>query len=458
MLARRLLVAVIGVNVGFGVEVILSNLTLIAQSIQLPAACLWPFQMLSSTFIVLPSGLYRLGFVVIGIAGTASQLTRYSLSRRTRWWLATVLIALCAFVGFFRVVQSLKALMPPAFIQTAQSCTTDAATLAPYQLSDMSQFVTIRDNRLWVEGAENAYRVRGVNYYPARFPWRRFLIEADLTTIERELNLLSGAGFNTLRLFLWNEALFACPQENAIPLEARFELLDKIIHAAAVRGFRLIVTLNDMPDLTDTPLYSNPLHTQMQTTFIVDRYKDEAAILAWDLRNEGDIDYGSTNLPTASFLRTDVLNWLAETAQQVRASDSRHLLTAGWLHDAASTAPYVDFVSFHHWEDGESLRRRLAEIRALTDKPLLLEEVGYSTLRFTPEEQRQTFEDVLSVAEMELAGWLIWTAFDFPLDATCTPPACPSQDNAEHHFGLWTADYAAKPAAEWILSAFAATP
>ena len=126
--------------------------------------------------------------------------------------------------------------------------------------------------------------------------------------------------------------------------------------------------------------------------------------------------------------------------------DTNHLITAGWLHDSESTAPYVDFVSFHHWEDAGRLREMLTTIRSKTDKPLLLEEFGFSTFRMSLDEQARRTTEVAGAAEAEgLLGWLIWTAFDFPLDATCVQPACPSADNAEHHFGLWYSDHSPKP-------------
>ncbi len=322
--------------------------------------------------------------------------------------------------------------------------------LAAYTPASSAPFISLRDGQFYA--GDDRFLVRGVNYYPARYPWRRFLTEADTASITRELNLLQYAGLNTLRLFLWNEALFKCPTQNATPIAAAFERLDAIIHLAAERGFRLIITLNDLPDLTRIPLYDNPSYLQQQTRFIIERYRDEAAILAWDLRNEGDIDYGS--LGTVKVERERVLNWLATTADQVRALDNNHLITAGWLHDSQATASAVDFISFHHWEDAASMRKRLADIRAATDKPILLQEYGFSTFRLTPDEQATQLLEVAQAAEAEgLLGWLIWTAFDFPLDATCTPPACPSVDNAEHHFGLWTSEYFPKSVVERLASA-----
>ena len=78
-----------------------------------------------------------------------------------------------------------------------------------------------------------------------------------------------------------------------------------------------------------------------------------------------------------------------------------------------------------------------------------MEEFGYSTFNVPPETQSSFLDGTISLAEeMGLAGWLIWTAFDFPLDATCVPPACPSADNDQHHFGIWETDYTPKPAVE----------
>lgn len=319
------------------------------------------------------------------------------------------------------------------------------SAVPPYQPTGTGEFVGVQGGHLSIDG--EPYVVRGINYYPSRYPWRRFLTQTDMETIDREFSLLQAARLNALRVFLWNDALFTCPGSGAVPVADVFARLDGIIQRAAAHGFRVIVTLNDMPDLTDYPLYDNPPHVEAQTRFIVERYRDEPAILAWDLRNEGDIDYGSHSAFPAQFAREVVLDWLATTAALVRSLDPRHLLTAGWLYDNAATVPYVDFVSFHHWVGAVEALDRILLLQDATDKPILLQEFGYSTQRSDLETQARTIADVIDAVEATgAAGWLIWTAFDFPTDATCVPPNCPSPDNAEHHFGLWYADYTPKPA------------
>ncbi|MBI1282015.1 MAG: cellulase family glycosylhydrolase [Anaerolineaceae bacterium] len=333
----------------------------------------------------------------------------------------------------------------------AASAATDCATqtaMAAYSPSSTQPFISLRDGHFIL--GDKPFLARGVNYYPARYPWRRFLTQVDLQTVTEEMALMHSYGFNTLRIFLWNNALFICPSINAIPNPDAFGRLDVVIKSAAAQNFHLIVTLNDMPDFAAVPLYTNTTVAPAQTRFIIDRYKDEPAILAWDLRNEGDIDYGSNDvLGRAAFPREDVLNWLSQTSSLVRSLDTNHLTTAGWLHDSESTAPSVDFISFHHWIGVDEMIKRVADIRANTDKPILLEEFGFSTFRYSLEDQNRLIVSVAHAAQSEnLLGWMLWTAFDFPLDATCIPPACPSADNAEHHFGLWYANYTPKPVLE----------
>jgi len=335
----------------------------------------------------------------------------------------------------------------PTAVRAATDCAS-STTLADYAPSSSQPFISLQDGRFSLAG--KPFLARGVNYYPARYPWRRFLTQVDLQTVTEELALMRSYGFNTLRIFLWNNALFICPSLNAIPNRDAFARLDAVIKAAAIQDFHLIVTLNDMPDFASVPLYTNTTVAPDQTRFIINRYKDEPAILAWDLRNEGDIDYGSNDfLHRAAFPREDVLNWLSQTSALVRSIDTNHLITAGWLHDSESTAPSVDFISFHHWTSADEMTKSVAEIRTKTDKPILLEEFGYSTFRYSLDDQSNLITSVAQAAQVDnLLGWLVWTAFDFPLDVTCQQPACPSADNAEHHFGLWYSNFTPKPVLE----------
>jgi hypothetical protein len=361
-----------------------------------------------------------------------------------------ILLAACA-LPILLALQSTLPASPLLATCSADAVATAHAATPAYEPVGTGEFVRVTGRSLMLGDAP--FVVRGFNYYPQRYPWRRFLTEADLASVERELDLLRAHDANTLRLFLWHDALFQCPGSGAVPQPEAFARLDAIMHAAIERGFYLNLTLHDLPDLTDYPLYDDPPHSRAQRAYIVERYRDEPGILAWDVRNEGDIDYGSNNLLNIRAPRERVLAWLDMATAHVRSLDPNHLVTAGWFTDQEATIPYVDFVSFHHWGDASEFVQRVQRTRAATDKPILLQEFGYSTQRMSEGEQVRVIDEIVHFAgEYELAGWMIWTAFDFEIDRTCYPSPCVSPDNAEHYFGLWRRDGTPKPAVEVVSS------
>jgi endo-1,4-beta-mannosidase len=158
------------------------------------------------------------------------------------------------------------------------------------------------------------------------------------------------------------------------------------------------------------------------------------------VRNEGDLDYQQ-----GRFDSSVVLDWLAQTAAQIRRIDLNHLITAGWSSDAQATEPVVDFLSFHHYLSQGLIGPRIAALKASTTKPIVLEETGVSTFGSGEALQSLLLQATLAAAEDDgLGGWLVWTAFDFTTDVTCVPPACPDGESQQHHYGLWRADYTPK--------------
>ena len=307
-------------------------------------------------------------------------------------------------------------------------------------------FVTAEKGQFVFDG--EPFPIRGVNYYPRHAPWHRFLPELDLEEADKELQLISTVGLNTIRLFLWYDPLFTCEPETAVPQEALFAQLDQLLALAEQHQLKAIITLHDLPDLLFRPLYTDWDRYDAQTRYIVSRYQAHPTILAWDLRNEGDLDYGARGDDTPH-TPSEVIDWLAHTSELVRAIDQNHLITAGWWGDPAATAPYVDFLSFHHWYDAQQLQARIELYQQMSNKPILLEEIGYHSWAQAPQDKRDEasqaalLQQALETAEdADLAGWVIWTAFDFQSDT--------GNDHFENHFGLWHNDLTPKAAVEII--------
>ncbi len=309
--------------------------------------------------------------------------------------------------------------------------------VAPYTATP-GDFVKVNE-RGFALNDEPLY-LRGFNYYPRHAPWETFLPNANLAEVAQELDLIAEAGFNTLRIALWYDPLFTCKPEDAVPNADGFAKLDALIELARDRKLKLIVTLNDLPDFYFRPLYTDYARYDAQTVFIVSRYRAEPALLAWDLRNEPDLDYGADGRAAVTSAKA-VSKWLTHVAEIVRRNDQRHLITIGWWGNATIANDAVDFLSFHHWTDATQLAQRIRALQTASNKPIVLEEVGYPAWDQNSEAwQTKSLQKVLSVAENSgIAGWLIWTAFDFVLPSGQAP-------SPEYSFGLWRTDLTPKPA------------
>lgn len=297
--------------------------------------------------------------------------------------------------------------------------------------------------------ANQRYPVYGINYYPRDYPNRRFLREMDIESIEFELELMRASGINTLRIYLRHNQLFdmTCIGNSPIPLIEGFNRLDTFIRVAESHDFRLILVLNHEPDLTTYPLYTAPTSSLDQMRFIAQRYQDEGTILAYDLRDNGDADYINSN----QFTREEVLNWLTQAVIVMRQYAPNHLITAGWDDDAQITAPLVDFVSFQHFGVVATLRQEIAILTDATQRPILLTAIGYNTYDMDELSHREAYQRAFeAVAQNNLTGWVVTTAFDYPLTVICEDPNCPAEDGGVSRAGLWNTSYFPKRAVEAV--------
>ncbi|MCU0479631.1 MAG: glycoside hydrolase family 5 protein [Anaerolineae bacterium] len=330
---------------------------------------------------------------------------------------------------------------------TLERCTPDsidrALAIIPTYTPSAGAFITIQNGQLWQ--TDKPYPVYGINYYPRDYPNHRFLTEMDVPAIDFELDLMRVNGLNTLRIFIRYQDLFACEADGTIPRPDNLLRLDQFIQTAGARGYKLIVVLHHDPAWDEYPLYAMPPHITAQTAYIARRYADEPIIMAYDIRDAGDTDY-------RQYRKTAVLRWLDAMRAILDEYAPNQLITATWMTDITDTIPYVDFISFGHFDDVESLRQKIAILQSVAgDKPILLSSVGYATYEMDELAQREAiYRAIEAVQRNNLAGWVIWTAFDYPLTAICQDPNCPAADNPSNRFGIWNTSYFPKRALDAI--------
>jgi len=338
-------------------------------------------------------------------------------------------------------------ILPSPTPLTLEHCTADsverALAIIPAYTPSTGTFITIQNGVLWQ--TDKPYPVYGINYYPRDYPNQRFLTEMDVPAIDFELDLMRVNGLNTLRIFIRYQDLFACEADGIIPRPDNLARLDQFIQTAGGRGYKLILVLHHDPNWDEYPLYDMPPHITAQTEFIGQRYANEPIIMAYDIRDGGDDDY-------RQYRKTAVLQWLDTMRGLLHQVAPNQLITASWTENIADTIPYVDFISFMHFGDIDSLRQKIAIVQAsASDKPILLSSVGYATYDNDELVQREAiYRAIEAVQRNQLAGWIIWTAFDYPLTAICEEPNCPAQDSPTNRFGIWNTSYFPKRALDAI--------
>jgi hypothetical protein len=344
-------------------------------------------------------------------------------------------------------------------------------------------------DQFYVQGQR--YLIEGLNYYEKDHAWDRFWpywhVKENRATVEHELDIARDLGVNTLRIFLrWKH--FA-PLGPTVPLTAKQDL-DDFLNLAAAKQMKVLITLFDgMPNEGSASLYITPavgiayldsLFTPFtNTTGVTVDFSTDCRILAWDVKNEPDLDYrldanGDGN-PGTPEDREAVQNWVKEMIRHLRRKDSCHPITVGisgavgGIYDSTIIGYYadiVDFLSVHYFLYEGNFPTVIDTVEALTGgKPIVVEEFGLHTQAGHPSDphaerdQAAYYNAILSTVEADrLAGAMFWTLNDFSyIIAT---------DEREKHLGilhnssvtttevLTPADYSEKPAANVVWEHF----
>jgi endo-1,4-beta-mannosidase len=214
-----------------------------------------------------------------------------------------------------------------------------------------------------------------------------------------------------------------------------FSRLDLIMEEGNRNGVRVILTLeNQWPDCTeggykdadwyrsgyDRPYGAYPLSYREYVARIVRRYRDEPAILMWQLMNEAE-SRTSMGFEDPSAL----LAFTTDMAELVRSIDRNHLLSLGTIgigRDGSGGANYVflhqvpgiDLAEGHDYHadrlsmSGE-VRLSMLVARAI-GIPFFIGEVGMDVPPLTREERALLIRDKLENAWNEgVDGILVWS-------------------------------------------------
>lgn len=312
-------------------------------------------------------------------------------------------------------------------------CGLPSAEAAPVQTLNPASDSAPRSS---AQRASLPFTMRGFNYYPAYASWEQFWGRYPRDSVKVDFAAMTAAGANTIRVFV-SYAATGGPRPDALHLENMRHLLD----TAADNRLEVIVTLFDL-HLPYAP--ENWPDADAHLEAWLSRFATHDALLAWDIKNEPDLDF-------PSFGEAHVRHFLRFAAERARVYDPNHMLTVGFASAKQTCNEPLsrwDFETFHHYGTPEDLERAGDDLRIRCEgRPYVLGEFGHPSHPTGAAEQDAYFGLVRAVlGRTGVSGYLIWSWTDFihaPHEATSGDPL---RFMRETSFGMVTADGLPKPA------------
>lgn len=287
--------------------------------------------------------------------------------------------------------------------------------------------------------------IKGINYYPQDTPWHMFGDSFSKDIIKKDFNIIREAGLNTIRLFVQYED-FGKADVNPVKLKRLKHTLD----LAEEADLSVMVTLFDFYgnySVLDWTL--NMKHAET----IVNSLKDHKAILAWDIKNEPNLDFESRG-------KHNVTSWLENMINHVKSIDDVHPITIGWSNteSASILKDKVDFISFHYYEDLNRLETSINTLKEqIPNKPIILGEFGISSYSgfwkpfgSSKEDQANYYKKAQEIIAKTDVQYMSWTLYDFTEIPKEVVGRLPWRKNAQKHYGFIDKDGTKKESFKYI--------
>lgn len=265
---------------------------------------------------------------------------------------------------------------------------------------------TIENVEVFEENLSQIDRIKGINYYPSSSPWMKFWREFDLDSIDSDLVEIQHLGFNTVRLFIPSDGVV-----QDLKFDELLERLDLLLNQLSKYDLQAIITLFDFPVSYELDSYPK---AEIQLKGLLAKFKTNENILAWDLKNEADLDFEQHG-------KDKVLDWLEYMIERAKVYDANHPLTVGWSIPKHSLLleDKLDFLSFHYYGKIENFKKQLDSLQNKTTKKLLLSEFGmpsynlFDPLRTSQSKQKSYINEMITFSESEKLPVMLWTFNDF---------------------------------------------
>ncbi len=289
--------------------------------------------------------------------------------------------------------------------------------------------------------------IRGINYYPQKTPWNMYGDNFNDSIVNNDFKKIKTMGLNTVRVFIPFEAFGKTKIDTK-----KLDQLKYILELATKNDLKVIVTLFDF--YGDYSVQNWTVTHRHAEQFVMG-LKDHEALLAWDIKNEPDLDFDSRG-------KEEVKAWLHEMILQIKSWDNEHPITIGWSSPEAAQhlSTEVDFVSFHYYREPDVFLEAVKELKtAVSDKPIVLQEYGYSSYNGiwnaysnSEDDQAHYYREMQKIIKSESIPYLFWTLYDFESVPNSVVGKLPWRKEKQRHFGLIDNDGEPKEAYQLLIA------
>ncbi|KJD33703.1 glycosyl hydrolase family 5 [Tamlana sedimentorum] len=288
-------------------------------------------------------------------------------------------------------------------------------------------------------------KIKGINYYPQATPWNMFGEQFSTDIIAKDFKIIKDVGLNSIRIFVQYDD-FGAARVNPIKLNRLIQTLD----VAKAYNLKVVLTLFDFyGDYSVMNWTLNQRHAEQ----IIEAVKNHVAILAYDVKNEPNLDFESRG-------KENVIAWLSNMIDLIKKVDNQHPVTIGWSNTQSATIllDKVDFVSFHYYEDLNLLNDAVISLKKhIKNKPLVMQEFGLSSYKgfwkpfgSTEEDQGNYHKLAQSIIAKNDLQFMSWTLYDFTKIPKEVVGRLPWRKRVQGHFGFINQKGETKPAFQYI--------
>ncbi|AWG20455.1 glycosyl hydrolase family 5 [Flavobacterium faecale] len=328
--------------------------------------------------------------------------------------------------GFWRVRHFLKMEAEPF----------EKDTIKPHPVYTVANKQILQNNK--------PYTIKGINYYPKNSAWDTFGELFNKDTIAQDFDIIKKANLNTIRVFIQYGDF-----GKAVIVPDKMAKLKTLLDLAETKKLAVIVTLFDF--YSDYTLGSWTL-THRHAEQIVSTFKNHKAVLAWDIKNEPNLDFENRD-------KDNVLNWLDHMITVIKENDPNHLITIGWSNSVAATnlADKMDFISYHFYNDIKHVVYETDLLIKTTKKPVVIEEFGipsyggiWNLWESSISKQAAYHQEIQGYFKKHNYSFMSWTLYDFPHVPDQVAGKYPWQKYRQKKFGFIDDKGINKPAFKYI--------